>query len=1369
MIDFSENSFPGNIVLEVSSLKALPGKAVKKAHVNISLLDNKTDRIIDEVKSTCSYSIDGSVLLPKDSRSTIEFSNIQIGNSIKVRIDVVVKSMFSKKVICSYDSLLSALYAKTTCHFSPSGEAALKITITPILTPQTSISKEAKVNSSNNENTSESNVISKIIEKVLHIDPKTEDNYHTSGIEKELFSVKSDKTIPSMSNHEDESTRNDSLNESMKNPSPSNVVDTSNFDNTSTVVLVQSNSGSASESSVMSVTNVSSNLLNQQDIKTSSNSPKAGYVSIDRKTSDDDCGTHYHPDLSDVQTSIEVSPPITSTESLLVSSYISDAVIFDSETHSSNDVSYDLENTSSPKLCEKKPVMKKHRSEETKKSRRKSIGMKSTIIVDVDTSIVDTSDNVITIDESLPVVEEPLSTSDILPIEDDSIATFKDDGQPVFEPELESNDNHEENQEDVNVSTRDRRRRTSIGSNRKHRLTFSTKKHVPHWDEGGTSVADTVKATMEERIRADSSDIFDEFANAGSSPGIEAWVIDNAELRQIDENEIGAFYNADSYILLHTRDCGKGGLAWTVHTWIGSNAAGDKSTIAAFKAKTLTKFLGGARLIQNREGEESDDMIEMLYGNINVVEGATAKSSLRNSQLIANSTSIVRLLLVASDASDSAVFTQESNTTHVKASAPFLKTVPLIRSSLQSNRALILDSGGSVIYQWRGTDASHIARAKLFEATFSLRAERIQQFANCKIQVVDEGSEPREFWELFDSRVTEEVDEKSLSDIENNSQFEVDVNIDKLDSTDNFKNEDYIYVDESADGSCDSELSDMEDDDIEYDMKDIEEYCHMQSQGHSELIRRRVASRSRVLSPSVVDDAENLKSDDKREISPSLYRVGYTNSELHSSRLSGTNSDGEYCGPLTRDLLERNGVYILDCEEEVYLWIGKYSSADIRSAALKLAEALIQHSKSSWVQVVTVHDSNEPILFKSKFPGWVENDMRIAHPAPSTNLSPKSLGSSSSRKLLNAVNSSANHMMKDFRTILRKQSSYKRKNSQSSSSRTLCRSVAAPTHQNDPLNELLKKDDGTGVVIVWVITDKGLQVVARENHGHFWTHETYVILYGFKYFAVNEKSGEESELSDFVFYFWQGYHSREKAYPQWKLEILPKKREEWINQMGKLPVEIKVMQGVEPIHFFKVFKHKYIVHYAFLNILRRRAKALQNAEAIQEDILRNERLRSSYMPPRRYLLRSPSLAVSPPKRQADFLQKSFGKGSIRSLDSSIAESVVSAQTRLDRPSKSVFHQELTAGVLLFHIRGQGLCKEDVHAVQIEALSNRLNSSDCFVALRPLASGELNIWLWVGRGSELYEQEAAANIAQRIQKWFGKTSGKSEVIILIYYE
>lgn len=102
---------------------------------------------------------------------------------------------------------------------------------------------------------------------------------------------------------------------------------------------------------------------------------------------------------------------------------------------------------------------------------------------------------------------------------------------------------------------------------------------------------------------------------------------------------------------------------------------------------------------------------------------------------------------------------------------------------------------------------------------------------------------------------------------------------------------------------------------------------------------------------------------------PRLYRVTLGQGYLELPQielLSGPT------GPvLKRELLESKNVYILDCYEDVFIWIGKKSTRLIRAAGLKLAQEMYRLiPRPMWALVTRMMEGTETQIFKTKFSGW---------------------------------------------------------------------------------------------------------------------------------------------------------------------------------------------------------------------------------------------------------------------------------------------------------------------------------------------------------------------------------------------------------------
>ncbi|XP_078170787.1 villin-5-like isoform X1 [Carex rostrata] len=73
---------------------------------------------------------------------------------------------------------------------------------------------------------------------------------------------------------------------------------------------------------------------------------------------------------------------------------------------------------------------------------------------------------------------------------------------------------------------------------------------------------------------------------------------------------------------------------------------------------------------------------------------------------------------------------------------------------------------------------------------------------------------------------------------------------------------------------------------------------------------------------------------------------------------------------LSRELLETNNCYLLDCGAELYVWTGRSTSLEERKAAIAAAEGLIQDENRHKSNLTRVIEGFETVMFKSKFDKW---------------------------------------------------------------------------------------------------------------------------------------------------------------------------------------------------------------------------------------------------------------------------------------------------------------------------------------------------------------------------------------------------------------
>ena len=107
-------------------------------------------------------------------------------------------------------------------------------------------------------------------------------------------------------------------------------------------------------------------------------------------------------------------------------------------------------------------------------------------------------------------------------------------------------------------------------------------------------------------------------------------------------------------------------------------------------------------------------------------------------------------------------------------------------------------------------------------------------------------------------------------------------------------------------------------------------------------------------------------------------------------------------------------------------------------------------------------------------------------------------------------------------------------------------------------------DDGSGNITIWRIENFQKVAVAKEQYGQFYSGDAYIILYEYK----DKRNTDRS-----IIYFWLGNNSStdEKG----SAALLTKELDD---EMGGRPLQVRVVQGKEPLHFSGLFKGNMVVH-----------------------------------------------------------------------------------------------------------------------------------------------------------------------------------------------
>jgi gelsolin len=219
------------------------------------------------------------------------------------------------------------------------------------------------------------------------------------------------------------------------------------------------------------------------------------------------------------------------------------------------------------------------------------------------------------------------------------------------------------------------------------------------------------------------------------------WRIKQFKLTQVPANQVGTFYDGDSYIVLHTIKANND-FSWTIYFWLGENTSQDEAGTAAYKTVELDDHLGG-KPIEHREvqGHESESFLNLF----------SAKGG-------------IRLLKGGFEAGFHHVTAEKYQPRLLHVHGTTAKNVRVLEvdlaaKSLNSSDVFVLDAGLH-IYQFNGSKAKPIERNKGSTIANAIRDERE---SGCQVHVLDEGgNDLAPFWKFFGGEQKIAVDAPAL-------------------------------------------------------------------------------------------------------------------------------------------------------------------------------------------------------------------------------------------------------------------------------------------------------------------------------------------------------------------------------------------------------------------------------------------------------------------------------------------------------------------------------------------------------------------------------------------------------------------------------
>uniref|UniRef100_A0A8C4EAF9 HP domain-containing protein n=1 Tax=Dicentrarchus labrax TaxID=13489 RepID=A0A8C4EAF9_DICLA len=203
---------------------------------------------------------------------------------------------------------------------------------------------------------------------------------------------------------------------------------------------------------------------------------------------------------------------------------------------------------------------------------------------------------------------------------------------------------------------------------------------------------------------------------------VEVWRIENLELVPVDPEWYGYFYGGDCYLILYTylvnnKKC------YLLYIWQGRHVTQDELAASAFQAVDLDQKYGGEPVqVRITMGKEPRHFMAIFKGKMVIFEGGTSRKGSSDPE------PPIRLFQVHGS--------DPSNTKAIEVSA--------LATSLNSNDVFLLRSQ-SGMYLWCGKGSSGDERAMAKEVS-SVIAQNSQRGSE---EIVAEGQEPIEFWELL--------------------------------------------------------------------------------------------------------------------------------------------------------------------------------------------------------------------------------------------------------------------------------------------------------------------------------------------------------------------------------------------------------------------------------------------------------------------------------------------------------------------------------------------------------------------------------------------------------------------------------------------
>ncbi|KAJ6846957.1 villin-5-like isoform X2 [Iris pallida] len=217
--------------------------------------------------------------------------------------------------------------------------------------------------------------------------------------------------------------------------------------------------------------------------------------------------------------------------------------------------------------------------------------------------------------------------------------------------------------------------------------------------------------------------------------------------------------------------------------------------------------------------------------------------------------------------------------------------------------------------------------------------------------------------------------------------------------------------------------------------------------------------------------------------------------------------------PLTRELLNTNKCYLLDCGLDAFVWMGRNTSLDDRKSASAAAEELLRGDDRPKTHLVRIIEGFETVTFRSKFVTWPQ----------ATDVAVSEDGRGKVADLLKRQGLNVKGLMK-----------------------------AAPVKE-EPQPYI----DCTGNLQVWRVDGNEKILLPSSSHSKFYSGDCYIFQYSCP--------GEDKE--DYLVGTWFGKKSVEEE----RIAAIALAGK-MVESLKSQAVQARLYEGKEPIQFFSIFQ-----------------------------------------------------------------------------------------------------------------------------------------------------------------------------------------------------